>query len=62
MTLPVGRDDFLASDHTPDAQTAHQPFDRAACDILAFTSQDMPDLPRAVELAVALPGSIDLDA
>ena len=53
---------FFAPNHALQAQTAHQAFHRASRDLLIVAQQDMPDLSRPIELAVLVPGGIDLDA
>ena len=58
----VRGDDLFAPKHAFEAQIAHQPLYRASCDVLIVSEQNMPDLPRPIELAVVFPCGIDLDA
>ena len=58
----VRRDDLFAPKHALDAQNTHQPFNRAAGDILALAPQNVRDLPRTIEFAIVLPGRIYPDA
>ena len=58
----VRGDDPFAANHPLDPQGAHQPLHCATGDIFALPPQDVPYLARAIELAVVLPGPIDLEA
>jgi hypothetical protein len=44
-----------ATDNTVQAHLAHQAFDGAAGDVVAFPLQLPPDLPRSVDAAVLFP-------
>ncbi len=72
----LGCNDLFAADHPPDPQAAHQRLHLAAAarqaiarqsaerggDVFAVATQNMSDLPCAIELAVVLPDPVDLEA
>ncbi len=55
-----GSSHHLAPHHTAQAQTAHEPLDRAACCLDALPVHLQPDFVGAVDTWVGLPDALDV--